>query len=132
LTDKVLKNEKPPLEVLNSIGAQIEIGVKQDFRYELQIMNPIARQGVQLYMEKKYPVEPFPKLAFNEQEQDIIKKKGTDISTYINEQTQKWILNAEPINDASFEKYIKTLQSMGVEELIKAKQQAYDRYSGIK
>ena len=56
LTDKVLKNEKPPLEVLNSIGAQIEIGVKQDFRYELQIMNPIARQGVQLYMEKKYPV----------------------------------------------------------------------------
>ena len=131
-TEKILKNEKPPLEVLNSIGAQLEIGVKQDFRYEAQIMNPSALEGVKLYMEKKFPIQPFPKISYTQEEHDIIKTKGTDVFTFINEQTQKWILGAEPINDAAFEKYVKTLESMGVNELIKAKQQAYDRYANMK
>jgi len=51
----------------------------------------------------------------------------TDINTYKSEMYVKFIIGAEPLDN--FDKFVKTLQSMGIEEAIKIQQGALDRYN---
>ncbi|MNG32847.1 hypothetical protein D3C84_1189570 [compost metagenome] len=49
-----------------------------------------------------------------------------DVKTYKEEMFNKFVMNAEPIE--SFDKYVQTMKSMGIEEAIKVRQAALDRY----
>lgn len=125
--DEVLKNEKSVLNQLVEVGAQIEIGVNQDFFYEQQWMNPIAKDGVNMYINNKTLLPLFPQLTFNEAEQKIISQKWSSIETFIMEKEQKWIMGVEQV-DASFDSYLKTLKDMGMDDIVKIYNDAYQRY----
>jgi len=126
-TDKVLKAEKPVNDYLWSIGAQLEIGFKQDFEYEKQWTNPVALQGVNQYMEGNYMMPVFPKLSHNEEEQKVVSSIWSGINTYINESLMEWILGTKNVED-TFDNYMNELKKMGIEDYLKAKQTAYERY----
>lgn len=51
----------------------------------------------------------------------------TDIETYRDEMLLKFIMGAEPIDN--FDKYVKKVQSMGIEDAVKIQQAALERYN---
>ncbi|WP_040951633.1 extracellular solute-binding protein [Gorillibacterium massiliense] len=50
----------------------------------------------------------------------------TDVKTYRDEMFDKFIMGVEPIDN--FDKYVKTIKGMGIDEAIQIQQAAYDRY----
>ena len=52
--------------------------------------------------------------------------RETDIKTYMDEMINKFIMGAEPIDN--YDKFVKQLESMGIDLLIAAKQKALDNY----
>jgi putative aldouronate transport system substrate-binding protein len=53
-----------------------------------------------------------------------------DVTTYRDEMIGKFVMGAEPIEN--FDKFVATMKSMGVDEAIKARQAALDRYNSRK
>lgn len=126
--DKILNSDTPVNRLLwDEYGAQLEMGVHQDFEYEKQWMNPIALKGVEMYMENDYPIDQFPKLSFTTEEKDILDNLKPDIETLAEEAFQEWVLGAESIED-NFRKYQEIMRDMGIEKVLDIYQTAYDRY----
>ena len=50
----------------------------------------------------------------------------TDVTTYCNEMVLKFIIGTEPIEN--FDKYVRTVKSMGIDEAIRLTQDAYNAY----
>lgn len=124
-TDKVMKSDKVPLDVIRETGAQSEFGFQQDFFYEEQWTTPIAREGINMYKEKEVFMDRYPVLKFTTEEQKEIEKITPKIETYIDESTQQWILGAKPVDHDAF---AKELEKLGARRLVEINQVAYDRY----
>ena len=60
------------------------------------------------------------------EEQDIINKYGTEVSTYHDEMSNKFITGQEPIEN--FDTYVANMQKLGLGELTKVRQQQYERF----
>ena len=73
--------------------------------------------------------EGFIFIDIKEEENAIKEKYAADINTYADEQRQKWIMGAEDV-DATWDKYVATLESMHLDEVTKIYQAAYDRKIG--
>ena len=67
-------------------------------------------------------------VVLNTEEMATYQQYATDVETYINQIIVDWII-AEPVTDASWEEFVNTLHSMGVDDMIRVYQSAYDRYS---
>lgn len=124
-TDKVLKADKAPVDVIRETGAQSNFGYQQDYFYEEQWTTPIALEGIKAYDEKNLFMERYPKLKFTEEEQKEIEKIVPKIETFIEENKQQWILGAKPVDHAAF---AKELTKLGTDKLVAINQAAYDRY----
>ncbi|MEG2583699.1 MAG: extracellular solute-binding protein, partial [Oscillospiraceae bacterium] len=124
--ESVVKGEKPALDILQGIGAQMFLGYHQDFEYEKQWLNPIALKGIEEYTEKNYPAEQFPVLNFTDEEEKEIKNIMGAIDTYRDEMTQKWVLGGVNLNDG-FGKFNESIQQMKIEKATSIMQAAYDR-----
>ena len=133
VTDTV-KNapESGPVYMRNR--GQQEFGSVNLIDGELQNMNEYAREGYTMYLENGYcdVTEAWPPLTLTQEEERIIKEKGTAIDTHIKEQAQKWIMGTEQLTDASWDSYISTLKGMGLDEVTKCYQDAYNRYKAAK
>lgn len=67
--------------------------------------------------------------ALKEEDISMVASKETEITTYVNEQLLSWIMNQTSANfDDEFDKYISELKRLGIEDVIKARQDALDRY----
>jgi putative aldouronate transport system substrate-binding protein len=51
----------------------------------------------------------------------------TDIETYVEETTVDWIIG-DRVTDAEWDQFVQTLHTMGIDEMIRVYQDAYDRY----
>ena len=127
-TDLVLKAEDGAPTYMRQIG-QTEIGAIRDFDAEYQAMGKEAKAGFDLYMSNNYCQAPIEFAEFTEAENAIKEKYAADISTYADEQRQKWIMGAEDV-DATWDKYVKTLEGMHLAEVVEIYQAAYDRKTG--
>lgn len=125
--ESMLSGDESVVTLLEQVGAQIQIGFQQDFTYEEQWMNPVAKKGARMYIDGNYCEKAFPSLVFTDEEQDLLTEKQTAIDTLKKEVTQKWILNAEDVNDG-WDQYIEALNNLGIEEVLEVYQNAYDRY----
>lgn len=67
-----------------------------------------------------------PALDFNEEEAAAISKYGTNVSTILDEYTQKWILGKADV-DATWDEYINKLNNQGLQEYTGAYKSAYAR-----
>ena len=122
-TEAALAHEGGVPEYRRVIGAA-ENGSIAQLEVEKSSMNEGARKGFEMYESIVQP--PVPTLCFNMEEIKIRDKYNTNISTAVEEQQQKWIMGKEDVNE-TWDKYIKTLKSMGVDEIIKINKDAYTR-----
>ena len=79
-------------------------------------------------MEEPYAHDPFPAVYSTEEEASVISMYLVDLTTYVDERAVAFIRGYASIED-EFDSYLNTLKSMQVEELIKVKQDQYDRYA---
>ncbi|MFZ5967161.1 MAG: extracellular solute-binding protein [Bacillota bacterium] len=129
--DEILHGDKPVTTLLWEAGAQIPIGFHQDFAYEKQWLNDVAVQGMEMYEKNNYCIERMPKVNFTPEEQKIYDDKWPAIKAYLDEATQNWILGGETV-EAGWDKYIQTLDGMGMQDILDIYQSAYDRYKSKK
>ena len=73
---------------------------------------------------------PFPLLYLTKEETEKTRDVGTDMTTYVEQMEAKFITGVEPLSN--WNKYVKTLEGMGVEEYVKVYQGAYDRWAETK
>lgn len=124
-TDKVLKNTMAPVDYLRSIGAQIQIGFKQDADYERGMTTPDVIKAMNDY--EQYIIDDFTRGALSVEEQKVYDKNWPAISNYMQERVQKWILGSEELNDKTWDDYLAKLNSMGFQEVMKVMQAAQER-----
>jgi putative aldouronate transport system substrate-binding protein len=77
-----------------------------------------------------YDYFPVSFLKFTEDEQAVIDNKYTDINTYCLEMRSKFITGVANI-DTEWDTYRKTVDSMGIADVIGVYQQAYDRWNEL-
>ncbi|MFD0670842.1 ABC transporter substrate-binding protein [Cohnella sp. GCM10027633] len=110
--------------VTNGIGLLLS-GMEEKVAY----VEPRAQQRIDdsiKYYVPQMETEKFPNLFFNPEELEVIDRLKPDISTYINQMRAKWLLSGGVEKD--WDEFQKTLDKMGIEELLKAHQSGYDRY----
>jgi putative aldouronate transport system substrate-binding protein len=76
---------------------------------------------------EKYYVHSFPNIIPTKEENDAIVNTMADINTYRSEMVTKFILGTEPLS--SLDKFMSTINGMGIGEVTAIKQKQYDRVS---
>lgn len=75
----------------------------------------------------KFPDRYF---TYTEEEQAVIDQYKTEFDSYINEMKSKFIMGVEDISDdAAWDNYITTLNTLGLEQLRGVYQAAYERFN---
>lgn len=123
---EILNASIPVLEILKGIGAQTEIGFRQDYDYEKQWMNQYALDGIRMYVDNGYIVKNDFNYNFTLEEQKIIEEREGYITNYIDRMSRMFIMGELSV-DAEFDNYLNQLRAMGVQKVLDAYQQAYDR-----
>lgn len=112
---------------LLKVGAQQEIGFHQDFEYEKQWTSPEILGMIDEYSDKYIRRLAVPELSYTLEEQERLKELEGQIDTYRVEVGQKWLLGAEDV-EAGYDNFIKQLKNLGIDEVLKIKNEAYIRY----
>lgn len=124
--DEVLNSDQSVAAQMYQIGAQMFRGYRQDYEYERQWTNPVALEGIALYEEGDYLVPDFLGVTFTPQERAVYDRRWPSIRTFMLEKQQSWILGASDIT-ADWEGYLRTIERMGMNEVLAVMQAAYDR-----
>ena len=112
---------------LYAVGSQLQArGYWQDYNYEIQWSNKYALEGIALYDEGDYLIDQFLGVAFNKAEQKVYDKYASQLRTYMLERQQAWILGTGDVEE-EWDDYMKTLNKMGLDKVLKVMQSAYDR-----
>ena len=69
----------------------------------------------------------YPLLYLTNEESDKVRDAATDLKTYVEQMEAKFITGVEPLEN--WDKYVKTIEGMGVKEYVEVYQQAYDRWA---
>lgn len=67
-------------------------------------------------------------MRFTPDEQSVIDARYTDINKYVNEMRGKFITSVENVK-TGWDEYVATVKKMGIEEVLKSYQTAYDRWN---
>ena len=126
-TDEVLNAEDGVPTYMRNQG-QVEIGAIRKFDAEKQGMSKEAQEAWDMYNDNGWCKEQTEYDVLTEEENEIKGKYSSNINTYANEQRQKWIMGAEDI-DSTWDKYVETIKSMHVDEMVKVYQAAYERFN---
>ncbi|WP_211316678.1 extracellular solute-binding protein [Oceanobacillus arenosus] len=128
-TEEVLSAGNVPQNLKDTYGVQSEIGFQQDFTYEEDWMDPVAKEGIQLYDDSGYYIEEdFPQLSFTPEEQERVNALETSLTTYFEENFQKWILGASDV-DKDIDAFRKQLTKLGVDEYLEIQNTAFERFN---
>jgi len=111
------------------VGAQIQRGFWQDYRYEIQWTSEAALEGIELYEANDLLIPDFLGVSFTKEEQAVYDRHWPSILTYMLERQQAWILGSGNV-DADWEDYTNTLNKMGYEDVIEVMNSAYQRQYG--
>ncbi|AEI42976.1 extracellular solute-binding protein [Paenibacillus mucilaginosus] len=125
-TDMIMKDpNNSPLTKMMSMG-RYQWPAVNDIRYENASQSPSVvkmRDEVSKLVKPRFPKEY---VSYTQEERDVINAKFTEISTFTDEMFDKFVYGAEPID--KFDEYAANIKKMGVDEVIKVQQAAYDRY----
>ncbi len=75
---------------------------------------------------EQYMVDPWPFIYTTDDESNVMSQYMTDIQTYVDEMMISFISGITPISQ--FDNYLKTLESMNIQEVLDVKTTQYDRY----
>lgn len=123
---EVLEADTPVNAQMWAIGAQVQRGFPMDYQNEVQWSNKYALEGIALYDQGDYLLEPFMGVSLNAKEKDIYDKHWVTIRDYMVEMQQAWILGSRDI-EKDWPKYQESIERMGYKKVVNAMQAAYDR-----
>lgn len=106
----------PAEEVI--IGGDYANNAPMESNIHFQVMEAIA----------PYARVPMPSLVFTEKEQDQITTKAGDIGTYVAQTESQFIVGTLDL-DSQWDSYIKTLERMGVNDVLAIYEDAYARWN---
>ncbi|TVY12006.1 extracellular solute-binding protein [Paenibacillus cremeus] len=72
------------------------------------------------------PKETWSSFSYTDKENEKMIALSTDIQTYVDEMTAKFITGGTPLSD--FDKFVATIKKMGLDDYMKLYQAAYERY----
>ncbi|MDD9269552.1 extracellular solute-binding protein [Paenibacillus sp. GCM10023248] len=125
-TDAIMKDaNNSPLIKMYELGHR-EFAYQWDIRYENAMVTPKIekiRDSITPFIKDKFPVS----LSFNQEERDVLNSKYTEITTYKDEMINKFIMGTEPLD--KFDDFVAHINSMGLDNVLKIQQAAYDRYA---
>lgn len=75
-----------------------------------------------------YMVPAYPPILATVKESKDLAALTADMNTYRDETLLKFVLGQKPINKASWDEYVSTMDGMGLSKVIAIQQQQYDRY----
>lgn len=78
-------------------------------------------------LDADIPDELWPGFTYTDEENKFLSSTGTDIDKYVEEMRDKFINGDVPLSD--WNKYVKTIEDMKLDEYMEIKQAAYDRYA---
>ncbi|WP_339320669.1 extracellular solute-binding protein [Paenibacillus sp. FSL R10-2734] len=97
------------------------------------VLNPESGDGLKLQLDKlgsEYVSEPFPNVMYTSEEFEELPTLTTDIDSYVNTMRAQFISKGGI--DEGWAAYVKQLNKMGLEKLIKIRTDAYNRYMSVK
>lgn len=97
------------------------------------VLNPKAGDGLKLEIDKmgsEYVTTPFPNVMYTAAEFQELPTLTTDIDTYVATMRAQWVTKGGI--DEGWDAYVKKLNDMGLEKLMKIRTDAYDRYMSVK
>ncbi len=133
-TEEITNNPKYPnpamaLGSYGSYGRFPQIVTREALSEQSGILMPEASikrlQGI-----KEYYRSTFPSVMSTPEESSSYSRLMADINTYREEMVAKFITGAEPLSN--FDKFVQTLKTMGIDDVVKIKQAQYDRWISIK
>ncbi|MCL9774430.1 extracellular solute-binding protein [Vibrio methylphosphonaticus] len=125
-TQAVLEADTPVNAQMWAIGAQVQRGFPMDYQNEVQWSNKYALEGIALYDQGDYLLEPFMGVSLSAREKDVYDKHWVTIRDYMVEMQQAWILGSRDV-EKDWPKYQKSIERMGYSKVVSAMQTAYDR-----
>lgn len=124
-TDLVLNNPETP----NTTSARSQVGHYRNWPHvvENSILQYSDTSKTTLNNWKSNMVEhAMPTVTYTTEESDTLSELYNDIDTYSREMITKFLLGTEDI--ANWENFTNTLKGMGVDQVLAARQAAYERY----
>lgn len=127
----LITNNPDGLDMSSAMGAYMRSGYNgifmQDTRYIEQYYSlPQQKEAQKTWQITNMQDHLLPQLyidtEYSDQDADIM----TNVTTYTNEMIAKFITGDLPIEE--FDNYLKQLKDFGIEDAIKFRQEAYDRY----
>ena len=94
--------------------------------YEQRLSYQQQKDAITLWADTNMKKHILPHISFNEEESDINGELWADIKTYVEETTTDFILGRKSLDE--FDSFVRKLKEMGIDEVIKIRQSAYDRY----
>ncbi|MEK5438477.1 MULTISPECIES: extracellular solute-binding protein [Paenibacillus] len=97
------------------------------------VLNPESGDGLKLQLDKlgsEYVTEPFPNVMYTSDEFEELPTLTTDIDGYVNTMRAQFISKGGV--DEDWDDYVKQLNKMGLEKLVKIRTDAYSRYMSVK
>ncbi|WP_150265986.1 extracellular solute-binding protein [Paenibacillus tepidiphilus] len=97
------------------------------------VLNPETGDGLKLELDKlgsEYVTTPFPNVMYTSEEFEELPTLTTDIDSYVNTMRAQFISKGGI--DEGWDSYVKQLNDMGLEKLIKIRTDAYSRYMSVK
>jgi putative aldouronate transport system substrate-binding protein len=132
-TDLIMKNpDKLPITqaMAKYFIASWSGPIVQDKRYIQQYFTmPEQRDAQKAWMAADHSKQ-MPPVTLTAEESSKTASIMNDVKTYRDEMINKFIMGAEPIEN--FDKFVQTIKSMGIEEAVKARQAALDRFNNRK
>lgn len=95
------------------------------------VYEPSVLEAKELWVDvdlDKVAYMTIPNLSLSQEESGRIGNIATDISSYVETQTLKWMTCQEDLTEAAWDDYCKTIEEMGLETLADAYNAAYKRY----
>ena len=102
--------------------------VSADFQKKIKLSSK-SGDGLKLELSKlsdAYITTPFPNVMYTSEENQTLPTLTTDINSYVKQTRAQWITKGGIDND--WDAYVKKIKSMGLDELIKIRTDAYNRY----
>jgi putative aldouronate transport system substrate-binding protein len=129
-TDEIMKNPDG-LPLVQALGKYVRASTTgpfvQDRRYMEQYSSlPEQVNSIEVWKQPENTMQ-MPILTLTPDESSQFASIMNDINTFKSEKTTKYIMNVESVD--SFDEFVKTINSMGIEEAIKIQQAALDRYN---
>lgn len=126
-TDRLMKDPtKTPQFVLYSEGWRDNWPYYTDIRYEnamgTALQNKI-RDSIVPYIVPNFPSV----LSYTDEERKILTGKLSQLTTYYDEMTNKFVMGVEPLS--RYDDYVKKLEQIGLQDVLKVQQAAYDRFA---